>query len=573
MKNSILENKIQNEKIEKYIVQSEIVLCIIILLVEIFFKNRFRTQFTENIHTNIQIMSAFLIIVFFLIKLLNLKIGKIKNVIEFSIYKGIELTLIIIYLSISDLGIYFLFLIPVLISIIGIIDIDYESEAFIIYTFVLTLLMFFLVRPWFFTKLDGYYANEVWSIIYIIFLYVFGFVLNSVYVLYYNNLKKKFDQKENELQIANENYEELNNKILNCEETNSKLSELNKQLEEYNKKLTSSVAELFTMQQITQAISSIFDIKELLKFVNDIILGVMGVSTSTIILYDEKRDRLKVNISNIRSTKELALISDNINSPIIKDSIKEGSSIIENEVDEKKYIFTAGRGINSLVCVPLISKGKLQGMVMIEHTYKNAFDNDNVRLLEIIGQQVSIAIENVGLYNKLHEMAIYDSLTKVYNRLYFQQKIEEEINRARIENYDVSLAIFDIDHFKRFNDTYGHLFGDRVLQTMAREVKNNIRNKDIFARYGGEEFIVLMPETDLDVAVEKAEKIRQIISKTEIREGDICARINVSIGVSSFPHITTSLKDLLKTADDALYHAKETGRNKVVSAGLLKDGK
>lgn len=348
---------------------------------------------------------------------------------------------------------------------------------------------------------------------------------------------------------------------------NVKLKDTNCKLEETNKRLTTSLAELFTLQQITQAISSILDIDDLLKDVNDIIIGVMGVSSSTIIRYDDKKDRLKVHTTNVSKRNGLIVLNDNINCDKLMEVLKSGDPIIENSVNSKDYPFTEDRGVKSLICVPLVTKSRKFGLVLVEHKYSDAFDGNNLRLLNIIGQQVGIAMENVELYQRMHELATVDSLTGVYNRLYFQERLKEEFENAQKEKYDLSLALLDIDHFKRFNDTFGHLFGDKVLSRIATLIKNSLRSDDIIARYGGEEFVILLPRTGIKEAYYKVERLREIISKTSISDGEVTTSVTVSFGVSSYPEFSSSESELLKTADDALYDAKASGRNcvKIIS--------
>lgn len=389
-----------------------------------------------------------------------------------------------------------------------------------------------------------------------------GFFLFAVFcwMLYKDNYENEQQNKKLFMEIANK-YEQLSAAQQEIKSQNDKLKECNSKLEEANKKFMTSLAELFTLQQITQAISSIFDVRELLKSVNDIIIGVMGVSSSTIILYDENKGRLKVHTTNITNRKELIILNDNINCQKLLDALQKGEPILENFVDMEEYPFVEGRGIHSLLCVPLITKAKKFGLVLIEHKYFNAFDDNNLRLLNIIGQQVGIAMENVELYQRMHEMATIDSLTGIYNRLYFQERLREEFANAKKENYDLSLAIMDIDHFKRFNDTFGHLFGDKVLKHIAHLMKKSLRSGDIIARYGGEEFVILLPRTSVKEAYDKVERLRNIVAKTTIKDELVEASVTVSFGVSSYPEFANTESELLKTADNALYDAKESGRN------------
>lgn len=169
-----------------------------------------------------------------------------------------------------------------------------------------------------------------------------------------------------------------------------------------------------------------------------------------------------------------------------------------------------------------------------------------------------INIEKISTEKK----AYYDTLTKVYNRNKFNEFFEIEINRVKRYGNTASLVILDLDHFKHFNDTYGHLVGDKVLVKLAETISANIRKTDLFARWGGEEFVLLLPETDLDNAKIMCEKLRH---KVEMIECDETERITASFGVTQL-HQEDTLKTALDRADRALYEAKKAGRNRVVAA-------
>ena len=144
-------------------------------------------------------------------------------------------------------------------------------------------------------------------------------------------------------------------------------------------------------------------------------------------------------------------------------------------------------------------KGRTLGIVLIEHSIKDAFDDENMRLLEVISQQVSIAIENARLYQQMHDLATLDNLTGAYNRLYFNDKLQEEFKKAQEGGHDLSFIILDIDHFKKFNDTYGHLWGSGSKNSFGLHYENTQKRR-CFCRYGGEEFVILMPYTSLEQA-------------------------------------------------------------------------
>jgi diguanylate cyclase (GGDEF)-like protein len=406
-----------------------------------------------------------------------------------------------------------------------------------------------------------FFQHQLWRLAFLTALYLFFTVGLRILGTYHDQFTQSEKDNRNLVDKLGRKYAQLEEARKEKQDQYDKLKEVNLQLEDTNKKLTSSIAEFFTLQQISQAISSIFDMNELLQFVNDVIIGVMGVSTSNIALYDIGGERLKVQVSNIVHKKDRAILTDNINTPYLKDAAEHGRTIINNSVNPDEFDFTRGRNVRSLLCVPLQVKGKSYGLVLIEHSIPEAFGEDNVRLLEIITQQISIAIDNTRLYEQLQEFANTDGLTQIYNRVFFQNRLQDELKRAQQQGYEVSVILFDIDNFKRFNDSYGHLFGDIVLKTLAQMLKDSIRQDDIVARFGGEEFIILLPHTGMDFAFEKAEELRNMIEKLTIRDKTISASVTVSMGVSTFPTLAQNETVLLTSADKALYKAKNSGKN------------
>ena len=166
---------------------------------------------------------------------------------------------------------------------------------------------------------------------------------------------------------------------------------------------------------------------------------------------------------------------------------------------------------------------------------------------------------------KLRKMVISDGLTDLYNHRYFQELIDSELSRALRYRRPLSLIMFDIDHFKKINDSYGHPIGDIVLKTISAQVKKIIRSNDIAARYGGEEFVIILPETDIKGATIVAERLRIVIEKMEIQEAEFKIKTTISIGVTAYlPHIGVKEKaELIDDADKALYNSKNNGRNRI----------
>ena len=183
--------------------------------------------------------------------------------------------------------------------------------------------------------------------------------------------------------------------------------------------------------------------------------------------------------------------------------------------------------------------------------------------IRMISKVASSALNNIEMYEKVEELSNVDGLTGLYNRRYFQQAIERMVMESSRTDTQLSIIMLDIDHFKRINDTYGHKAGDDVIRFMSRTLKNNIRKVDVAARYGGEEFVLLLHNTNANGAAKLAEKIRILIKDASINADGSQLNITSSFGVSSFPSIVMSAGQLVKSADDALYHSKNNGRNMV----------
>jgi diguanylate cyclase (GGDEF)-like protein len=179
-----------------------------------------------------------------------------------------------------------------------------------------------------------------------------------------------------------------------------------------------------------------------------------------------------------------------------------------------------------------------------------------VRLLELCSDKIK-------LYNKFQELSIHDPLTKIYNRRYFALRYTEEFERAKRLGLSMSFLMIDIDHFKKINDTYGHLAGDVVLRSVARMIYKTLREMDFIARFGGEEFSVILAETDKAGAIMVADRISARISRQKIRAFNEIINVTLSVGVAAYPQNTIHSDVLIEIADKALYKAKAAGRNRV----------
>jgi diguanylate cyclase (GGDEF)-like protein/PAS domain S-box-containing protein len=223
--------------------------------------------------------------------------------------------------------------------------------------------------------------------------------------------------------------------------------------------------------------------------------------------------------------------------------------------------------VESYVCMPVQGQGQVLGLLHIAVevdalTKRPARDAE--QRLRAMTDRVGPALANLKLRDALREMALRDGLTGLYNRRYLEDVLSRELHRAERSGKPVAVVMIDIDHFKRFNDKFGHDAGDFVLSALARAISKSIRPSDIACRYGGEELAVVLAEADLDCARERAEQMRLAIRETNlVHLGQTLPAPTASFGVAVYPANGTKPADLLKAADQALYRAKEEGRDRV----------
>ena len=228
---------------------------------------------------------------------------------------------------------------------------------------------------------------------------------------------------------------------------------------------------------------------------------------------------------------------------------------------------TKKANIKAFISEPIISsEDKLLGVFVIYHDEVFSPSNEDIERISFGANLAAIAIERSYAHEKLKRQAYTDYLTGLTNRRKFFELSQIEVLRHKRYGSDLSIVMFDVDHFKQINDTYGHDVGDMVLKNIAKISLETLREVDIMARMGGEEFAILLPQTSKEEAVKMAERLRFEIENSKIILDDSrVIKCNASFGVYGTKHIKLDIEDMLKKADDALYKAKRTGRNKVIS--------
>jgi diguanylate cyclase (GGDEF)-like protein len=253
---------------------------------------------------------------------------------------------------------------------------------------------------------------------------------------------------------------------------------------------------------------------------------------------------------------------DNPNSVVMK----TGKPHLVNDVREvyKQFLLAPNDHIRAWLGVPLMVQDKVIGLLSMDSSEPNDFTDEDINLASIFASQVALVLYNASVLEESQNLAITDVLTGLYNRRGLFELGHFEFNKAQELDHPFSAIMIDIDHFKQVNDTYGHEVGDIVLQALAKRCKGCIKETDIIGRYGGEEIVILLPEVGLDVASSIAERVLNAIaskpmSLAESYELDVTA----SLGVAARDANTTTLEILLNRADQAMYIAKDSGRNRV----------
>jgi diguanylate cyclase (GGDEF)-like protein/PAS domain S-box-containing protein len=219
-------------------------------------------------------------------------------------------------------------------------------------------------------------------------------------------------------------------------------------------------------------------------------------------------------------------------------------------------------------CAPLMVQGEILGLLCLVGATAGGEGNHRVsqrQLIVMVGESIKLCLSNVKLREKLHAQAIHDPLTGLLNRRYLEDTLSRELHRAHRRNSPLGVAMLDLDHFKQFNDQFGHDAGDSLLRELGRLLRENLRKSDFSYRYGGEEFVLILPDSSLADTQQRVEQIRGLIKELKIRHGDqLLGTIAVSAGVAGGPEHGSTAAELLRAADNALYAAKRAGRDRVI---------
>lgn len=316
------------------------------------------------------------------------------------------------------------------------------------------------------------------------------------------------------------------------------------------------------IRSFTQTLSSRLDLSELGDQALTLLQEISGSQGGAIVM--DRQGEWKLLVAHGLSEPER----------IVESQVFQGR---EEDAVQRRIILPPGVTVDAVLThfipadvllTPILHHGLVLGWVVLASS--TPFAEEVPRLLPLLMQGLGLALNNAVMHDDLQRVAALDPLTNVYNRRFGMKRLGEELSRAGRNRTPLALLMLDLDHFKRINDSFGHLSGDKVLVRTANVAREMLREGDILLRYGGEEFVVVLPGASIQDAKEVAERIRFAIGHSQIESGEHTLSVTSSIGVAAVSgHKPVSSETLIAQADARLYAAKAAGRDRVVSEGVL----
>ena len=336
-----------------------------------------------------------------------------------------------------------------------------------------------------------------------------------------------------------------------------------------NKEAESRIAVLKDLYELGLKLSSSADLKEAYSTIIDYATMLTKTPAGSISILDEQTGEMTLATAkgfsmDFFGLRRWTLRKGGLTSYILN----QEEPIVITELDglgEPINPILKREGVKSIIAAPLTVRGKIVGILYVDDFKPRTFTDDELSILGLLTGYAALAIEKMKLLDDTRRMAITDGLTGFQNQQEFLTRLEDEVIRAKRYDRPLSVVELDIDFFKKYNDSYGHLAGNELLKTLAAAIGENSRLTDTCARTGGEEFAIIMPETEFEEAVRLAERLRSLIEMLRFKNSeDESTCITVSMGIASFPAHGKSGTELYQAVDKALYKAKDMGRNRVI---------
>ena len=398
----------------------------------------------------------------------------------------------------------------------------------------------------------------------------------------FKEVTKKVSEVENNIYHEKRDYLEIYERNL----------ELEKEIAERTEELDDANRRMFTLQHIWEMMNSSTPLENVMEAIVNSTQGELGYMHCAIIhkCIDEDGEYLQIlaqsndglidRLNNIIGSPGIQTRKLNYDGEsVFADSMRQRKIIQTRSIDlslksvlpdldaetVKKVI--SNQPVKSVIIIPLITQNKEFGWFCV-FSAREELAGTEMDFLGLFAKQIEMAITIADLFQAVRDQAVTDALTGLYNRRYFEEALEKEVQRAKRQQQPFSIIGIDLDFLKKINDTHGHFYGDLAIKTIADVLKANARSVDVPARIGGEEFDVLLPGISSDGAMIAAERIRSAIEKTEI---DTIGHITGSLGVATYFEHTDNVEELLELTDQAMYTSKREGRNRVTLAKPISE--
>ena len=398
----------------------------------------------------------------------------------------------------------------------------------------------------------------------------------------FKEVTKKVSEVENNIYHEKRDYLEIYERNL----------ELEKEIAERTEELDDANRRMFTLQHIWEMMNSSTPLENVMEAIVNSTQGELGYMHCAIIhkCVDEDGEYLQIlaqsndglidRLNNIIGSPGIQTRKLNYDGEsVFADSMRQRKIIQTRSIDlslksvlpdldaetVKKVI--SNQPVKSVIVIPLITQNKEFGWFCV-FSAREELAGTEMDFLGLFAKQIEMAITIADLFQAVRDQAVTDALTGLYNRRYFEEALEKEVQRAKRQQQPFSVIGIDLDFLKKINDTHGHFYGDLAIKTIADVLKANARSVDVPARIGGEEFDVLLPGISSDGAMIAAERIRSAIEKTEI---DTIGHITGSLGVATYFEHTDNVEELLELTDQAMYTSKREGRNRVTLAKPISE--
>ena len=365
------------------------------------------------------------------------------------------------------------------------------------------------------------------------------------------------DDQGNPTRILGVNFD-----ISDRKQSELKLESVNQQLSDHIAELNQRHGEMVTLSEISDFLQACLTVEEACNALSKLIEPLFPNCAGGVFITNTSRNRVEV-----MSCWGESLQSEDSFLPKDCWALRRGRPHFHTDNGVSCNHIPSNEAITATLCIPMIAQGETIGLFYLSTNISNALSKPKQQLARTLAEQVSMAISNLRLQETLQQQSIRDPLTGLFNRRYLEETLNRELSRAQRQQHQISVIMIDLDHFKKFNDTYGHDAGDYVLQTVGTLLKKYVRGSDIACRYGGEEMILVFPDSTLEAASMRAEEIREAIAQVSlIHNSQLLGSLTASFGIASFPQHSSTGSAVIQAADAALYRAKAAGRNQVVVA-------